>query len=410
MGRLASSWVAIELFQILAGMGLKASLGRFFPLASEPARRREILTLSLIGNLGGGLLMAAIAWLLFCLPPARGALPFFQSLEPRVFAALIAAAILGNLASTFIIYFRAEQRAGAFLAASLIGAGVEAAALGSLALAGRLSLLNLLLAECLKQAIMMGFIAWQGRRDWGFAFSMAAFKPLLAFGLWFVPVGLGEWFILGSDRFWLGKLGSLDAVGVYGFLYRFSMPLAVLFAGSLMDAHARLYKLEGKAGEGLAGELLERFLSRSGGIASAWGLALPFCLYLASRKLHLFPEIYLAGLPAFPIMAAVVFTLFWGKYYGTVLEYRMRARALMFAQTAIAALSLILIPVSIKLADDMGIGILIGTAFGALWAQLLGTGVLARMTDMEGRAGHIATGWAVLVACLGSAALFAWLL
>src|SRR5690242_1936145 len=61
MGRLATAWVAIELFQILAGMGLKASLGRFFPLATDPARRREILTLSLFGNLGGGLLMAALA-------------------------------------------------------------------------------------------------------------------------------------------------------------------------------------------------------------------------------------------------------------------------------------------------------------------------------------------------------------
>src|SRR5690606_14590021 len=229
MGKLATSWIFIELFQTLAGLGLKAALGRFFPRATEPARRREILTISLCGNLAGGLVLGLATWAAFALPFSRTRIHFFDSIDYPVFAALLGTSVLGNLASTFIIYFRAEQRAWAFLAASVIGAGIEACLAVGLLAAERLSLLNLLLIECLKQAAMLAFIAYQGRKDWGFAFSRQTLKTMAAFGIWLVPVGLGEWFVNSSDRFWLGQQGDLDLVGVYGFLYKFAMPLGILF-------------------------------------------------------------------------------------------------------------------------------------------------------------------------------------
>jgi O-antigen/teichoic acid export membrane protein len=323
---------------------------------------------------------------------------------------LLTAAVLGNLVSALFVYLRAERKALTFLCISAAGAALETSLLSTLLSGHRFSLPVLLGVEACKQGFLMLCIAAVARRDLSRLPAWRELARQLAFGLWFIPIGLGEWFITGSDRFWLGKLGSLDDVGVYGFTYRFVMPLSVLFAGGLMNAHARLYRFSGAEGEPLARELLSVFLKRAGLLTAAAAALLPAALWMAGRRFHLFPEAYLDGLPAAPLMAAVIFALYWARYYAAILEYRLRARALMFAETGIALLSAALIPAAIVCARNLEGSVLCGAALGALAAKGIGIAVLARLARLRGGWRSPAAGLATLAACLAlSAAWNAWI-
>jgi hypothetical protein len=404
MGLLASSWVFIDLFQILASLGLMASLGRFFPLAQDPEGRGATLSAALGGIVagGGGFVLAALAFR--ASPLADRMLPFLRGLDGRAFAALLTAAVLGNLVSSLFVYLRAERKAMTFLGISAAGAALEALLLAAVLAGQRFSLPVLLGVEAAKQAFLALCLAVAARRDLSVFPSWRELSRQLAFGLWFIPIGLGEWFITGSDRFWLGKLGSLPDVGVYGFTYRFVMPLSVLFAGGLMNAHARLYRFEGSAGEPLARELLSAFLKRAGVLTIAAAAFLPAALWVAARRFHLFPEAYLKGLPAAPMMAAVVFALYWSRYYAAVMEYRLRARVLMFAEAGIGLLSAALIPAAILCARSLEVSLLCGAALGALAAKGIGIVVLARLARLGGGWRSSLVGLATLAACLAAAA------
>lgn len=404
MGLLASSWVFIDLFQILASLGLMAALGRFFPLARDSGSRRNTLVASLGGILAGGAGFVLVALALRAWPAAGRLLPFLQGLDGRAFAALLVAAVLGNVVSALFVYLRAERKAMTFLGISAAGAALEASLLAALLAGHRFSLPVLLGVEAAKQACLVACLAIAARRD---LYGMPSRRELarqLAFSLWFIPIGLGEWFITGSDRFWLGKLGSLADVGIYGFTYRFVMPLSVLFAGGLMNAHAQLYKFSGAEGEPLARELLMVFLKRAGLLTAAAALLLPAALWLAGARLRLFPEAYLAGLPAAPLMASVIFALFWARYYAAIMEYRLRAKALMIAEAGIGCLSAALIPAGIVCARAVDGSLLCGAALGALAAKGVGIVVLARLARVGGGWRSSLAGLATLAACLAAAA------
>lgn len=402
MGILATAWVFIELFQTFAGMGLKASLGRYFPLAQELGQRREILSIALSGILAGGLAMGLITWAAYAWPLTRGLVQFFQVIDIRVFSTLLLASMVGNLASAFTIYFRAERRAWAFLSASLIGALAELGLCVALLATGRISLLNLLLVESLKQAAMLVFIAYMARRDWGFAFSAKTLKTMAGFGIWLVPVGLGEWLVGSSDRFWLGQHGDLDKVGIYGFLYKFAMPLGVLLTGSLMNLHSQLYRMPDDQGLGYTRERLAVYLGRSGFMMLGYAVLIPVAFHLAARFYPIFPAAYLSGLAAFPLMVAILYAFYWGKYYAMYLEYRYRTRALTAALTLAAAASMILIPLAIRLCQYKGWDVITGTAYGALSAQLLSLAFLGRLAALPGGRSSAARGLAFVAACVAA--------
>ncbi|HLP43250.1 MAG TPA: hypothetical protein VK465_17225, partial [Fibrobacteria bacterium] len=329
MGLLATCWVFMDFFQTLAGLGMRQALGRFFPLAEGARRRREVLTTALAGTLGGGLgaaLLSAAAW---AVPATRGRLEFLARVDLRLLAWLLTAAALGNLVSTLLVYFRAERRPYAFLAAGGAGALVELSLAAWLIAAARLGVAELMAVEAAKQAVMLLFIAWQGRRDLVPAVSASALAALAGFGAWLVPVALCEWATLSADRFWLGQLAGMDAVGVYGFFGKFAAPLGILFTGGLMELHSRLYAMSGEVGMTFARDRIARYLRRGGFLALAVAAGIPAAFLLLEAVRPVFPPAYRAGLPFFPLLAGAGYVVYWGKYYGAVLEYRFRPRAVL---------------------------------------------------------------------------------
>ncbi len=406
MGILASSWVFIELFQTLAGMGLKAALGRYFPMAQTAQSRHEILTITLGGMLLGGLALSAITFGIFSLPIFNQSISFLQSIDYKILCTLLIAAMIGNLSSTFIIYFRVEQKAWGFLFASLIGGIFELGLFIFLYKIGKISLLNLLGIECLKQFAMLVFIALSARKDWGLAFSKNSCLSMLHFGLWLMPVGLGEWFITSSDRFWLGQHGDLGPVGIYGFMYKFAMPIGILFTGGIMDLHAQLYRMNEKEGLTFTNEKLKLFLSRSGLFILGYALIIPIAMFFILKIRPVFPAIYSTGLPIFPILIAILYVFYWSKYYSMVLEFKFKARSLTLTMVLSALASLALIPMTLYLFKIFNWNILIGAAIGSLLAQLLALTISAKLAKLEGSSKHFLKGSLFIFFCL----IFSWAL
>jgi O-antigen/teichoic acid export membrane protein len=75
--------------------------------------------------------------------------------------------------------------------------------------------------------IMMGPTLWILRRNIRFVFRWDLMHPALVFSLPLVPHLISTWILNFSDRLVLGKLTSIDDVGVYTVGYQFGMAVAV---------------------------------------------------------------------------------------------------------------------------------------------------------------------------------------
>ena len=400
MGRLATCWIFIDLFQTLAGLGMKQALGRYFPLAEGERRRRETLSAAVLGSIAGGALAAGLATAVFALPAFRGRIHFLAEIDSRLFAYLLLASMLGNLSSTLVLYFRAQRKAGAYFVAGCLGMLLELGAAGTLLLLGKISLGNLLAVECLKQGATLAFVAWHGRADLRPAWARETWTPMVRYGLWLVPVGLCEWIALSSDRFWLGQLAGMGSVGVYGFFGKFAAPLAVLYTGGIMEFHSQVYFMRGEEGLEFTRGRLEAYLVRAGALSLAAAALFPVGVHLAARYWPAFPTAYLPGVKVFPLLIAAGFVVFWGKYYGTVLEYQYRTRAVLVSLGLGAAAGALLAPLLIRASLILGLDVLAGAAVSLLLACLSATVAMGGMARLGGGGIQAAKGGAVVAGCL----------
>lgn len=401
MGVLATCWIFMELFQALASLGMRQAVGRFFPLADSLPKRRQVLTTALAVTFAGGAATALLSFLAFSLPALRARLEFFDSIDAKLLLLLLLASALGNLSNTLVVYFRAERRPWAFLLAGASGAAIEAGIALSLLATDSLTVPNLLAAECAKQAVILLLVAWQGRRDLVPAYSGETWGTMARFAVWLVPVSLLDWTAISADRFWLGQLAGMDPVGVYGFFARLVTPLAVLFSGALMEMHSRLYAMQGAGGQEFLARRLDRFLVAGGAACVALSLLFPPAFRWAAGQWPGLPAGYVAGVHVFPLLLAVMYAQYWGKYYGAALEYAFRTRAVLFGLGLSAAVAMALTPVLLHAFRDP----LVAAAAAALAAVLAGMAAMAARADLGGFGSgtrRLVSGGTALAGCLAS--------
>lgn len=127
---------------------------------------------------------------------------------------------------------RNEFRARLFTALNVIstlltiGLGVAGAFLAARPLVG------ILAGGLIGTAVVLPARIWFARAMFGWVFSPRLLRQLLRFGIPLVPVGLAWWIFGTSDRIVLGKLGTLNDVGLYSVAISISSFLA-LFVGAL---------------------------------------------------------------------------------------------------------------------------------------------------------------------------------
>src|SRR6185369_11676688 len=158
-------------------------------------------------------------------------------------------------------------------AALTVGLGVYAVAVLGL------GPLGVLVGALAAQAIILPFRLWSTRGSFGRALEPALLRRLVAFGAPIVPASLAFWVFLTSDRIVLGRLSTLEQVGLYS--------VAVSLVGVASIAIAAL-------GQAWTPHLVRRFEEDRAAAALFVGQMLVYCIagfgFLAVGFTALAPE------------------------------------------------------------------------------------------------------------------------
>lgn len=203
----------VGLLTALVALGGDSAYARYFFEARTPEARR-LITSTVLWFLFGW----AVIVTLLLLPFTPGFARWYLEQEGRSLVAVLAlAGVPVTFANTMAgqalrNQFRAKAYAILNIATSVlaVGLGLVAVLIGGMGIAGLFA--GLVAASVLMLPVRL----WSIRDLVGFDFSPAVLRDLLSFGLPLVPMSVAYWVFASSDRIMLGKLASLEQVGLYG--------------------------------------------------------------------------------------------------------------------------------------------------------------------------------------------------
>jgi O-antigen/teichoic acid export membrane protein len=366
MGQYITAWLCIDLLQTLAGMGMIQSLGRFFPVAQTPLQRKEVLSTAIFTTLASSFGLAILAGIFYSVPSSRQLWQFLSSINSLQVTLILLAAMLTNITGLFLVYLRAEQKALAFFAVLMGTTVIEVAGTFYLIQFRCINLSGILSVECLRLFGLVCVLLYISKRDIAFIFSRSQWQIMFSYGIYLVPAGLFIWVLFSIDRFWLGQLAGLDQVGVYGFFYKFVMPVNLLFQGYIMSLDSQLFKLKIPEGEKLITKALRHYLFKAGILVITVSLMLPYCLKIG---LHFYPKLpieYFQNLSIFPLFMATAYVYYWGVHYASLLDLRLRSRRQFTIMGLSALLNFGLCFVMIQFGPSFGLSVLTSAAISNL--------------------------------------------
>jgi glycosyltransferase involved in cell wall biosynthesis/O-antigen/teichoic acid export membrane protein len=74
------------------------------------------------------------------------------------------------------------------------------------------------------------YLSWRIFRETGIHFDLTKLRPMLGYGLFFVPVGLASFVLNFADRYFLRAFSTLEEVGLYALAYKIAMIVTMLVA------------------------------------------------------------------------------------------------------------------------------------------------------------------------------------
>ena len=74
------------------------------------------------------------------------------------------------------------------------------------------------------------YLSWRIFRETGVHFDLSKLRPMLGYGLFFVPVGLASFVLNFADRYFLRAFSTLEEVGLYALAYKIAMIVTMLVA------------------------------------------------------------------------------------------------------------------------------------------------------------------------------------
>jgi O-antigen/teichoic acid export membrane protein len=220
-------FVGVELLAGLAGLGLNFALLRFVPAHEDPTQSTadiwSVLLLCAIVSLGVmGIGSLADTWL---------AETFLGGAEqaPLIRVALLLIPVSCSL-TLVLSYLRATRVAATY--AWLVACetfGWLLVALGLLITEGDLisMALGLLVVRCIILAVAVGHVLLGGRVR---PPSLAVLGPYLRYGLPLLPLGLLNWIINASDRYFLAYFCESEVVGIYAVSYGIGSVIGLAYA------------------------------------------------------------------------------------------------------------------------------------------------------------------------------------
>lgn len=192
---------------------------------TTPEQRAAVVGTAAAASLPTILSLAAV--LLLCAGPASAVLT--GSADN---AGLLRIAVFANVAYAFFAMvlggLRAQERVGAYSAASLAQFGVALGLNLAFVVGLRLGVRGVLLGNLCANVAALALGTLLLARGGGLGLDRRLLRPLLVFGIAIVPGMLSGWVIDMSGRWLLRIFRDLDAVALYGVGFKFGMAVHVL--------------------------------------------------------------------------------------------------------------------------------------------------------------------------------------
>jgi O-antigen/teichoic acid export membrane protein len=193
-------------------LGGDSAYARFF-FEAKTGEQRQLITSTWLGFLAAWSL--AVCLLLLPLAGTAANVSFGDPSRTVLFATALLTTPVWLINRMCAQVLRNEFRATAFTAlniastALLIGLSV----VGVLVL--NLGVLGVLLGTLASELVMLPIRLWMARSMFSRHFSLPLLRQLLAFGVPIVPTSLAYWVFLTSDRLILGRVSTLEQLGLY---------------------------------------------------------------------------------------------------------------------------------------------------------------------------------------------------
>lgn len=232
-----TSWVV----GTFLAFGMQQAVLKYYHSYSEPIDRDRVLSTAILFTAASGLVMTCV------LVPARGWLALYLIGSTRYayllslsFAALLVSSLLG-LQKTVL---RAQHRSGVFTVVSLLHTAIALTLNVYFVAVARKGPAGILYSTLMTSALFAGYLAWRILRESGVRMEMAKLRPMLAYGIYFVPAGLAALVLNWSDRYFLRVYSTLDVVGLYALAYKIAMILTALIEPFVMIWQSQIFVLQ----------------------------------------------------------------------------------------------------------------------------------------------------------------------
>ncbi|MCD6519367.1 MAG: oligosaccharide flippase family protein [Anaerolineae bacterium] len=225
-GALAIVNVTSSLLAILLGMGLRTALFKYYFVSEEREFKRIVMSSALFWLLGVGILALCILW------PTAPLLA--QSLlgdhsRSIYFQLMAVTLVFSGLRTVPFAIFRAEKKSTQYVLFSIASFLLATSLNIYFIVRLHMGVIGILSASLITSAVsaLAGIIVCRKYLAW--RFSWHVMKDILKFGLPLVPAGLGSFFLIQSDRYFLKFLSTMSQVGLYSLGLQFGMVINLFF-------------------------------------------------------------------------------------------------------------------------------------------------------------------------------------
>jgi O-antigen/teichoic acid export membrane protein/glycosyltransferase involved in cell wall biosynthesis len=208
-------------------LGIDQALMKYYHAFPDEADRRKTISTAVIFSVVSGLLFVAV------LIPARHVFAreilgadHYSNLFLLSFAALFVSSVWRIERNTL----RVQNRSGVFTRLSVAYTAVAILLNIYFVAYQHKGPEGIFYSTLLSASAFSLYLSWRIFRETGVHFDLTKLRPMLSYGLFFVPVGLASFVLNFADRYFLRAFSTLEEVGLYALAYKIAMIVTMLVA------------------------------------------------------------------------------------------------------------------------------------------------------------------------------------
>ena len=234
--------LSTSLLGMFLNMGMTAALLRFYAAANSPQEKREVVSTAFLSVIVTGLLTLLLA-LAVCRPASN--LLFGSGVPTSYLYLSIFSFVLGYIYTIPAAFLRAKEASSTLMIIGNVCGIVVLVSSVYFVVVLKLGIVGALLGPVICNLLVVLYLAVKIFGEVGLRFNWARLREMMSFGPPLVFSNLALFTLHFSDRFFLQRFQSLDAVGVYSVGYKFPFMLNfLLIQPFFMMWQARMYLIE----------------------------------------------------------------------------------------------------------------------------------------------------------------------